>query len=95
MLTAVGAVARHIKAVDVLEALSVQMISRGVPAYIRSDNGPEFVAIALRQWLAKIGVQPPILNQEVPGRMAIASPATANSEISFSTEKFSTASRKP
>src|SRR5450830_2054262 len=57
MLTAVGAVARHIKAVDVLEALSVQMISRGVPAYIRSDNGPEFVAIALRQWLAKIGVK--------------------------------------
>lgn len=50
-------VARHIKAMDVLEALSVQMISRGVPAYIRSDNGPEFVAIALRQWLAKIGVQ--------------------------------------
>jgi len=41
-------VARHIKAMDVLEALSVQMISRGVPAYIRSDNGPEFVAIALR-----------------------------------------------
>jgi len=50
-------VARHIKAMNVLKALSVQMIARGVPAYIRSDNDPELVTIALRQRLAKIGVQ--------------------------------------
>ena len=50
-------VARNIKSMDVLEALSVLMIERGVPAYIRSDNGPEFVAQILRQWLAKVGVQ--------------------------------------
>jgi len=42
---------------DVLEALSVLMIARGTPAYIRSDNGPEFVATTLRQWLSKVEVQ--------------------------------------
>lgn len=30
---------------------------RGVPDYIRSDNGSEFTAKAVRQWLAKVGVK--------------------------------------
>jgi hypothetical protein len=30
--------------------------SRGVPAYLRSDNGPEFTAHRVRQWLAQLGV---------------------------------------
>ena len=50
-------VARSIKAWDVLEALATLMIARGVPDYIRSDNGPEFVARELRQWLSRLGVQ--------------------------------------
>ena len=52
-------VARSITAWDVLEALSVLMIERGVPAFIRSDNGPEFVARELRQWLARVGLLRP------------------------------------
>ena len=28
---------------------------RGIPEYIRSDNGPQFVAKELRQWLSKVG----------------------------------------
>jgi transposase InsO family protein len=30
---------------------------RGIPAYIRSDNGPEFTSKAVRDWLARLGVK--------------------------------------
>ena len=32
-------------------------VSRGIPAHIRSDNGPEFVAEALRDWIATVGAR--------------------------------------
>ena len=32
-------------------------ILRGVPAYIRSDNGPEFVAQAVRDWINTVGAK--------------------------------------
>jgi transposase InsO family protein len=41
---------------DVLTALFTLFITRGVPSYIRSDNGPEFTAKAVRQWLSNLGV---------------------------------------
>jgi putative transposase len=49
-------VARRITADDVLDRLSELFILRGVPAHIRSDNGPEFAATAVRGWLGKLGV---------------------------------------
>ena len=42
-------VARKLRATDVIDALCELFVSRGVPAHIRSDNGPEFVAEALRE----------------------------------------------
>jgi putative transposase len=36
----------------VIEALADVMVWKGVPAHLRSDNGPEFVARDLREWLA-------------------------------------------
>ncbi|MBW9335681.1 transposase family protein [Herbaspirillum sp. RU 5E] len=33
------------------------MVTYGVPAYLRSDNGPKMVAKNLRRWLAAVGVQ--------------------------------------
>ncbi len=47
--------ARSIRSRDVIEALASVMAERGVPAYVRSDNGPEFVAAAVQSWLARIG----------------------------------------
>lgn len=49
--------ARRIGANEVIAQLANAMIVHGIPEYIRSDNGPEFVANHLRKWLADIGVK--------------------------------------
>jgi len=46
-------VARRLTSEDVLERPSDLFVRRGVPDYIRSDNGPEFAAKAVRLWLAR------------------------------------------
>ena len=48
-------VARRLGSQEVIETLADVMLWRGIPEYIRSDNGPEFVAKELRKWLAKLG----------------------------------------
>jgi len=50
-------VKRRLNSTDVLETLADLMILRGPPAYVRSDNGPEFIALALREWIAAVGSQ--------------------------------------
>jgi len=50
-------VARRLRSQDVLEQLGHLFIYRGLPGYIRSDNGPEFTAKAVRSWLERLGVQ--------------------------------------
>jgi len=49
--------ARRLTSDDVLERLAWLMATRGAPDHIRSDNGPEFTAKAVRQWLARVGVK--------------------------------------
>ena len=48
-------VARRLGSQEVIETLAEVMLVRGIPEYLRSDNGPEFVARELRHWLAKLG----------------------------------------
>ena len=50
-------VARKLKAADVSDVLSDLFILRGVPAHIRSDNGPEFVAKRVRNWITAVGAK--------------------------------------
>ena len=50
-------VARKLDSEDVLERLAWLFATRGVPEYLRSDNGSEFTASAVRTWLAKVEVQ--------------------------------------
>jgi transposase InsO family protein len=50
-------VARRLNAEDVLERLAWLFATRGVPDHLRSDNGSEFTAWAVRTWLAKVGVR--------------------------------------
>jgi transposase InsO family protein len=49
-------VARSITAQDVKDELIGVFRERGVPGHIRSDNGPEFIAKALREWLERAAV---------------------------------------
>lgn len=49
-------VARKLSSEEVLERLSDLFVRRGVPAYLRSDNGSEFTATKVRQWLGRVGV---------------------------------------
>jgi len=50
-------VERRLTAEDVLDQLYNLFILRGVPEHIRSDNGPEFTAKAVRKWLKRMGVK--------------------------------------
>jgi putative transposase len=50
-------VERSITAEDVVDTLASLFRSRGEPAFIRSDNGPEFIAKAVKQWLDLSGVK--------------------------------------
>ena len=50
-------VSRRLKATDVIDVLSDLFILRGVPGHIRSDNGPEFIAKALRDWIVAVGAK--------------------------------------
>jgi len=47
---------RRITSEGVLERLAQLFIERGLPGHLRSDNGPEFIAKAVRGWLGRIGV---------------------------------------
>ncbi len=49
-------VARKLNCEDVLERLGWLFVHRGIPEHIRSDNGPEFTAEAVRDWLGRLGV---------------------------------------
>ena len=50
-------VARRLKSDDVLHCLTELFALHGPPEHIRSDNGPEFAAIAMRGWLGRVGVK--------------------------------------
>ncbi len=50
-------VERRLNSRDVLDVLGELFVAHGPPEHIRSDNGPEFVATALRDWLERIGVK--------------------------------------
>ena len=49
-------VARKLNSEHVLERLGWLFVHRGIPEHIRSDNGPEFTAKAVRDWLGRLGI---------------------------------------
>ncbi len=83
---------RRLRSTDVIDVLSDLFILRGVPDHIRSDNGPEFIAKAVRDWTPPSAQRPPASSLAAPGRTAPARASTRNSETSCSTGRSSTAS---
>ena len=59
-------VARKLKAIDVIDVLSDLFILHGIPAHIRSDNGPEFVAKAVQEWIAFAGAKTAYIERGSP-----------------------------
>lgn len=57
---------RKLNSLDVIQALSDLFLMRGVPEHIRSDNGPEFIAKALRHWLEDLGPKPTYIEPGSP-----------------------------
>jgi len=48
---------RKLNSTDVIDVLSDLFILRGVPGHVRSDNGPEFIAKAVQDWIAAVGAK--------------------------------------
>ena len=57
---------RKLKAIDVIDVLSDLFILQGIPAYIRSDNGPEFLANAVQKWIAGVGAKTAYIERGSP-----------------------------
>lgn len=57
-------VARKFKAEDVLDVLDMVIREHGKPAYVRSDNGPEFIATVVERWAEALGIR---LVRSAPG----------------------------
>jgi putative transposase len=48
---------RKLNSIDVVDALTDLFILRGPPAFIRSDNGPEFIAQKVGDWIGAVGAK--------------------------------------
>ena len=82
---------QHIRSADVIETLTELMVARGVLDHIRSDNGPEFTARVIRDWLGKVGARTRCtLNQVHRGRTATWRASTESSGTSYWTGRSST-----
>ncbi|MEO1285519.1 MAG: DDE-type integrase/transposase/recombinase [Pseudomonadota bacterium] len=52
------AVRPKMNATDVLDVMHRLVMKHGKPEFIRSDNGPEFIAAQLQDWLRRVGINP-------------------------------------
>ena len=85
-------VARKLNSIDVIDDLSDLFILRGVPAHIRSDNGPEFVAKAVQEWIGAVGAKTAYIEPGSPGRTAMSRASMRGCATSCSTARSSTRS---
>ncbi|MDG2203907.1 MAG: DDE-type integrase/transposase/recombinase [Alphaproteobacteria bacterium] len=73
------AVATKMGHAEVLDALYPLFLKHGKPEYLRSDNGPEFIAGDFQTWLKKAGIKPIQIYPGSPGRTVTTNASTERS----------------
>ena len=77
-------VERRLNSRDVLDELGELFVRHGPPEHIRSDNGPEFIATALREWLERLGTKTLYIEPGMHlGRMGTVRALIANFEMNY------------
>jgi putative transposase len=64
-------VARRLNSLEVIDTLADVMLGRGIPEHLRSDNGPEFMAHELQNWLAGGNTNAVTSSAAIPGRTGV------------------------
>ncbi len=86
---------RKLKAIDVIDVLSDLFILRGVPGHIRSDNGPEFVATAVQDWITAVGAKTAYIEPGSPWENGYIESFNARLRDELLNRRSSTRCRKP
>ncbi|MDI1315594.1 DDE-type integrase/transposase/recombinase, partial [Prosthecobacter sp.] len=79
----------RMESADVVRVLAAAMAQRGAPKYIRSDNGPEFIAHKVRDWISAQGFETRCIEPGSPCRTPAARASTAGCVTNCSTWKAS------
>ena len=74
-------VQRRLTSQSVQEVLGRLFLQHGCPAYIRSDNGPEFIAHALRAWYKQVEVAPLFIEPGSPWENGSSGPRSLDGKL--------------
>jgi len=89
------AVQRRLTSQSVQEVLGTLFLQRGCPGYIRSDNGPEFIAHALREWYGRLEVAPLFIELGSPWENGYVESFNGKLRDKLLNGEFFTRSRRP
>ena len=81
---------RKLNSTSVVDALTDLFILRGVPDHIRSDNGPEFIAKAVREWIVAVGARTAFIEPGSPWENGYCESFNARCGTNSSTARSST-----
>lgn len=80
---------RKLNSTDVVDALTDLFILRGPPEFIRSENGPECVALKVWEWIKAVGAKTAYIEPSLPWENGYCESFTPGSATRCSTVRFS------
>ena len=84
-----------VRSAVLIDALSDLFILRGVPGHVRSDNGPEFVARAVQEWIAAVGARTAYIESGSPWENGYVELFNGGCVMSYSMARSSTPCVRP